>query len=142
MSPPALFPARICVLLAGMAACSLATAQQRPLTGQMLSDPAHAPVAVPSRPPPPPAGPEHAHPALPPTRLPVALPLAARPAIGDTTRALLQLQAGGTHAGARLPILGDQAALSYARYLDSFTHPIPEFLDARVRDEVTGGSGN
>jgi hypothetical protein len=67
--------------------------------------------------------------------------LPPRPQIGDTTRALLQLQASGASAGPRLPILGDQASLSYARYLESFTHPIPEFLDTSVRKQVTG-AGN
>ena len=73
---------------------------------------------------------------------PLAQPLPTRPQIGDTTRALLRLQASGASAGPRLPILGDQASLSYARYLESFTHPIPEFLDTSVRKQVTGdGNG-
>lgn len=136
-SAPRAVLATACLLLA-----SVASAQQRPLTGQMLGDgaaPPPAPLPAPPIPPPPPPAPRDAV-ALPAPTPPatVALPIAARAQIGDTTRALLQLQAGSTHAGARLPILGDQATLSYARYLESFTHPIPEFLDTSVRKQVSG----
>jgi hypothetical protein len=123
--------ATICLL-----AATVAGAQQRPLTGQMLGDTAPPPAAVAATPPaPPPYAP--LLPPLPPTD-PLPLPLPARAQIGDTTRALLQLQARGSHAGAHLPMLGEQASLSYARYLQSFTHPIPEFLDTSVRKQVTG----
>ncbi|MCF7751385.1 DUF3613 domain-containing protein [Bacillus subtilis subsp. subtilis] len=128
---------RTALLTACVLACSVAAAQQRPLTGQMLGDAAPPPPPVASPPPPPPVG----YAPTPPSPVPVALALPAKAQIGDTTRALLQLQASGASAGARLPILGDQASLSYARYLDSFTHPIPEFLDTSVRKQVTG-SGN
>jgi len=134
---------RTTLLAAALLACAGAMAQQRPLTGQMLGDapPTAAPAAPmtdPAAPLPPPS-----RAVLPP--LPASAPLAPllppRPQIGDTTRALLQLQASGASAGPRLPILGDQASLSYARYLESFTHPIPEFLDTSVRKQVTG-AGN
>lgn len=134
---------RTTLLAAALLACAGAMAQQRPLTGQMLGD--APPIVAPAAPmpgptaPPPPASRQ----VLPP--LPASAPLApllpSRPQIGDTTRALLQLQASGASAGPRLPILGDQASLSYARYLESFTHPIPEFLDTSVRKQVTG-AGN
>lgn len=124
--------------------CGASLAQQRPLTGQMLGDapptttPA-APLPGPTAPPPPSS--LQGLPPLP-AGAPLAQPLPARPQIGDTTRALLHLQASGASAGPRLPILGDQASLSYARYLESFTHPIPEFLDTSVRKQVTGdGNG-
>lgn len=66
----------------------------------------------------------------------------SRPAtqVGDTTRALLRLQASGERAGAPLPILGDQASASYKRYLDSFTHPIPAYLAPSVRPDASGGA--
>ncbi len=89
-------------------------AQQAPLTGQMLGG-QDGPTAV-TTPLPPPAPPP-------------------RGEIGQTTRDLLRMQAQGTHAGARLPILGDQAAASYARYLKSFEHEIPEFLKTSVRKD-------
>lgn len=54
--------------------------------------------------------------------------------IGSATRALLRLQASGQQAGRRLPVLGDQASASYARYLKSFEHPIPEFFENKVKD--------
>ncbi len=132
---------RTTLLAAILLASAGAMAQQRPLTGQMLGD--APPTAAPAAPMPGPAAPPPSRAVLPP--LPASAPLAAllppRPQIGDTTRALLQLQASGASAGPRLPILGDQASLSYARYLESFTHPIPEFLDTSVRKQVTG-AGN
>lgn len=63
-----------------------------------------------------------------------AAPLPANPArerVGDATRNLLSLQRSA--GGANRPISGDQAGLSYQRYLDSFKHPIPETLDSMVR---------
>lgn len=134
---------RTTLLAATLLASAGAMAQQRPLTGQMLGD--APPTAAPAAPMPGPATLSAPTPraVLPP--LPASAPLAPllppRPQIGDTTRALLQLQASGASAGPRLPILGDQASLSYARYLESFTHPIPEFLDTSVRKQVTG-AGN
>jgi len=131
---------RLSIAVGCLLACALAPAQQRPLTGQMLGDTAaprtEVPATVPAPPPVPPA-----------TPMPAPAPLAPppRPQIGDTTRALLRLQASGAQAGAHLPMLGDQASLSYARYLQSFTHPIPEFLDTSVRKDITGegiGSGS
>lgn len=147
-SNPRVALAAACLLVAG-----LANAQQRPLTGQMLGDgalPHPGSVPMPPVPPaPPPRLPRHVVEAQrAPAATTLALPMPARAQIGDTTRALLQLQAGGAHAGARLPILGDQATLSYARYLQSFTHPIPEYLDTSVREQISGdgssgsGSGN
>lgn len=131
---------RLSIAVGCLLACALAPAQQRPLTGQMLGDTAaprtEVPATVPAPPPVPPA-----------TPMPAPAPLAPppRPQIGDTTRALLRLQASGAQAGAHLPMLGDQASLSYARYLQSFTHPIPEFLDTSVRKDISGdgiGSGS
>lgn len=45
---------------------------------------------------------------------------------GETTRMLLAVQRNGTQAGQMLRVPGEQAALAYQRYLDSFRHPIPE----------------
>lgn len=126
-------------------------AQQAPLTGRMLGGqaPVDAPVpaaataagaqtyplqadTVPMAP---------LQPAAPPAVLPAAEPVPSRhaPQIGDTTRGLLQLQAAGTQAGRRLPILGDQATLSYARYLKSFEHEIPDFFEKKVDSSSSGG---
>jgi hypothetical protein len=127
------FSAPLALLWLALLAASTAGAQQRPLTGQMLGEPA----ATPPAPGVVPAAPSVAPLAVAPA--PVQLALPARPEIGDTTRALLQLQASGERAGARLPILGDQASASYARYLESFKHPIPEYLEKSVRKDVTGG---
>lgn len=54
-----------------------------------------------------------------------AAAVAAEPVrIGDATRQLLSMQRNA--AGPDQPIPGEQAGLSYQRYLDSFKHPIPE----------------
>lgn len=129
-----------------MVAALPAMAQQAPLTGQMLGGQQAPPVATATLP-----APET--PALVPTyvdRAPAytdAAPgryvppaPAPRSEIGQTTRDLLRMQAQGTHAGARLPILGDQAAASYARYLKSFEHEIPEFLKTSVKKDVGGSN--
>ena len=137
-----LLPAVACLLLAGGA---LAQSPQAPITGQMLGD--AAPAAQPLQPRPPatvdlaaplPASPVVASPAV--ASNDTALIARHRPApaaIGETTRALFRLQASGEQAGPRLPILGDQATLSYARYLKSFEHAIPDFFET----DVAGSKG-
>lgn len=54
---------------------------------------------------------------------------AAAPKVGtnvnDATRALLKAQAEGTYAGEFVPLQGEQAALAYQRYLNSFNQPMP-----------------
>jgi len=113
-------------------------AQQAPLTGQMLGgqDAAPATSAVLAVAPPAVTDP------LPMASAPVERyappPPPPRTEIGQTTRDLLRMQAEGTHAGPRLPILGDQAAASYQRYLKSFEHEIPEFLKTSVKKDVSG----
>lgn len=117
---------------------AFAAAQQAPLTGQMLGgqDAAPATSAVLAVAPPAVTDP------LPTARAPVERyappPPPPRTEIGQTTRDLLRMQAAGTHAGPRLPILGDQAAASYQRYLKSFEHEIPEFLKTSVKKDVSG----
>jgi len=54
---------------------------------------------------------------------------------GDVTRLLLAAQADGRRAGNELPMLGAAAGRAWQRYLDSFTHPIPERFDERVEDK-------
>ncbi|KAF1685446.1 hypothetical protein B1992_11930 [Pseudoxanthomonas broegbernensis] len=98
---------------------------QAPLTGRMLGNdpaadrptPAPAPIRA--------ASSIDAVPALP----------AAGGAVGDTTRALLRMQADGHHAAPLRPILGAQADASYRRYLRSFEYDIPEFFRATVETE-------
>lgn len=51
--------------------------------------------------------------------------------VGDTTRALLAIQRNGSQAGKMLPLSGEQAALGYGRYMQSFQHPLPAFLPVR-----------
>lgn len=113
-----------------------AQSTQSPLTGQMLGErmtPAHTvqsaqPLATVDT---------RAAPPAPPPPTYVHTSTTARPQHGDSVRNLLRLQASGQQAGARLPILGDQATASYARYLKSFEHEIPDFFET----DVTRGSG-
>ncbi|MNI24984.1 hypothetical protein D3C73_786200 [compost metagenome] len=128
-------------MLAGLSFAAVVHAQtpQQPLTGQMLGGATPAPAAAPlhseplatvdvspeQAPPPPPAS--AAAPDSGGTQL---QPNTSQ--IGDTTRSLFRLQASGEVAGARLPILGDQATSSYARYLKSFQYDIPQFFETDV----------
>ncbi|MCJ0763907.1 DUF3613 domain-containing protein [Variovorax terrae] len=56
--------------------------------------------------------------------------------VGDATRQLLELQRNST-SPAR-PIPGEQAGLSYQRYLNSFNHAIPEFMSSTVGKTNSG----
>lgn len=67
-------------------------------------------------------------------------PRPVRSQIGDTTRALLRLQAEGSLAGNALPMLGETASHSYQRYLKSFDYPIPEYFEAALPNPKQGGS--
>jgi hypothetical protein len=51
--------------------------------------------------------------------------------VGDATTQLLQLQRQSK--GVDRPIPGEQASLSYQRYLESFKHPIPAQLGSSVK---------
>lgn len=143
-----LLPVLSCLLSAGAV-----QAQQQPLTGQMLGGPLpSAPAAAPMQAEPLPtvelaapaasAAVAAVPPALPATDgAPPATPR-ARLQSGEATRNLFRLQASGQQAGQRLPILGDQATLSYARYLKSFEHEIPDFFEtdvARSKDASSSG---
>ncbi|PMQ06483.1 hypothetical protein DyAD56_05735 [Dyella sp. AD56] len=120
----------ITIALIASTTCLGVSAQQAPITGQMLG-PTDSPAAANA-------------PATSPTPAPIQpTPVAdATPQIGDVTRQLLSMQAQGTHAGKLLPIPGQQASASYQRYLKSFEHPIPEFYEAAVSKNSTGGSGS
>jgi hypothetical protein len=56
---------------------------------------------------------------------------------GDVTRGLLAAQADGRRAGGALPILGPVSTAAWNRYVDSFTHPIPEWFQKRVETKNT-----
>lgn len=147
-----LLPVLCCLLVAGAV-----QAQQQPLTGQMLGGPSPSPAGtVPMQAEPLPTV-ELAAPAasaevtgahastiatdVAPLSAPPAAPR-ARLQSGEATRNLFRLQASGQQAGQRLPILGDQATLSYARYLKSFEHEIPDFFETDVsRSKDASSSG-
>lgn len=108
-------------LLAALVLPSLtgrAMAQQAALTGRMLHEPSPA------------AAPAQARPAAPPPPAPEQ--------VGYATQVLLRMQVEGAQAAPALPMLGDEASAAYRRYLQSFTHPIPEFFPAHVRDARDG----
>lgn len=61
------------------------------------------------------------------------------PQEADTqSRLWLQLQSSGAMAGSRYTLPGQAATLVYQRYLDSFSHPIPEQFE--LEDGDSGGS--
>lgn len=72
------------------------------------------------------------------------LPSAPRAAaIGDDTRALLELQRSGRQAGAELPMLGAASVLSYQRYLESHKTRIPENMSSLInRGGSSSGGGS
>lgn len=141
-----LLPVVTCVLVAGAA-----QAQQQPLTGQMLGGAAPSAPALQPMQTEPLATVDLVAPAAPPpasattpiaASAPASAPRPARTQNGETTRSLFRLQASGQQAGPRLPILGDQATLSYARYLKSFEHEIPDFFETDVaRSKGPSSSG-
>ncbi|WP_066742694.1 DUF3613 domain-containing protein [Cupriavidus sp. D384] len=64
-------------------------------------------------------------------------------AVGDTTRSLLDIQRNGSQAAPMQPLTGDQATLGYARYMRSFTHPLPEFFSTiSTGSPLRGGAGS
>lgn len=113
-----------------------------PLTGAMSGGAAQA-SPVPAAPPA--AAPMPARPVVQQvqTPLPQAAPPAAQPtepaaeAFGDITRGLLAAQADGRRAGAALPVLGATSTAAWNRYLESFSHPIPEWFTKRVQTNNT-----
>lgn len=145
-----LLPVLCCLLVAGAV-----QAQQQPLTGQMLGGPSlSAPAAAPMQAEPLPsldiaapsasAGGATAQATTVANDIAPASPAAPRARLpsGEATRNLFRLQASGQQAGQRLPILGDQATLSYARYLKSFEHEIPDFFETDVsRSKDASSSG-
>lgn len=54
------------------------------------------------------------------------------PVVGAASRHLLEAQASGRVAAPSPPMAGTTASLSWKRYIDSFSHPIPEFFESRV----------
>lgn len=155
----AVFPIACLALLASANACAAQTNQ--PLTGNMLDHP-QAPAAQPAAtypldsgrgqatpygdntvtgrtvPAPSPASAQQVAKADPPTAATAPAPVYEEPApkqraFGQTTRDLLRLQASGARSGNKLPILGDEASASYKRYIDSFSHALPEFFETTVK---------
>lgn len=66
---------------------------------------------------------------------------AADQEMGASTREALELQRSGKAAGPAQRLSGAAEARVYQRYLDSFTHPIPEFYTERESFVAEGDSG-
>ena len=63
--------------------------------------------------------------------------------VGDTARNLLDIQRNGTQAGPMQPLTGDQAARNYARYIQSFNYPLPEYFATQATGSpLRGGVGS
>jgi hypothetical protein len=152
--------ARHAALALGLALALPAMAQQMPITGRMMDGRNPAPAATPVAASVPAAQVDVPNPPAPPPPPPASAPVVApqgtdyapapayapddgadRAAIGYTTRQLLQMQASGSQAGNHLPMLGDEASASYQRYIQSFTHPIPEFYETAVGKNGSNSSG-
>jgi hypothetical protein len=74
---------------------------------------------------------------------PVLAPPAPRThAVGDATRAWLELQRSSRGAAPALPTLGAQASLAYQRYLDSFKTKIPATYGSAISDQRANFGGN
>jgi hypothetical protein len=69
-------------------------------------------------------------------------PTQATGAVGDATRAWLELQRGGQAAAPALPTLGAQAGLAYQRYLDSFKTKIPATYGSAISGQRADSSGS
>ena len=138
MTSPTLLGCSLALALLSAAAA----AQQAPVTGRMLGDPV-VPLRTEAQVPAPPAA-DAARPAAPGPVPPPAYRAAsvATPSgePGQATRDLIRLQASGTQAGPGLPVLGDQARASYARYLKSFEHELPEYFENTVGTSAKAGS--
>ena len=76
------------------------------------------------------------------TQSPAAATLTPRASnqVGDATSNLLALQAQGQYASRNAyPVTSDVAQRTYQRYLESFTHKIPENTDTQVGNKAGGG---
>ncbi len=63
-------------------------------------------------------------------------------AVGDATRAWLELQRSSRAAAPALPTLGAQASLAYQRYLDSFKTKIPAMYGSAISDPRANVGGD
>lgn len=75
--------------------------------------------------------PPSTHPLNPSSAIPPTAPSTPVPERKQTHK-LFELQADKNRPGQALPVLGATANRSWQRYLDSFTHPIPEQFEERV----------
>lgn len=60
--------------------------------------------------------------------------------VNDATRALLKAQRDGTYAGELAPLRGEEAALAYQRYLDTFSRPMPGMTQTQSSGRSSGNA--
>ncbi|RKP50263.1 DUF3613 domain-containing protein [Pararobbsia silviterrae] len=63
------------------------------------------------------------------------------PPVGTATEHALEIQRSGAQAGQPLSMSGDQASAAYARYLKSFSAPIPVTFSSSLKSDV-GSTSN
>ena len=130
-------PKRVTLCLALFISASAMAQSNAPLTGAMNGG-AQAQAA------PVPAADMPARPVVQQVQTPMPPPQASAPepeprpeAVGDITRALFEAQADGRRAGGALPMLGPVSSAAWNRYLESFSHPIPEWFQKRMETKNT-----
>jgi hypothetical protein len=62
--------------------------------------------------------------------------------VNVATRALLKAQREGTYAGQLAPLRGEEAALAYQRYLDTFSRPMPGMTQTQSQSGGRSSTGN
>lgn len=60
--------------------------------------------------------------------------------VNVATRALLKAQREGTYAGELVPLRGEEAALAYQRYLDTFSRPMPGMSQSQSSGRSSSGN--
>lgn len=60
--------------------------------------------------------------------------------VNVATRALLQAQREGTYAGELAPLRGEEAALAYQRYLETFNRPMPGMTQSQSGGRSSSGN--
>ncbi|ANJ74808.1 DUF3613 domain-containing protein [Ralstonia insidiosa] len=60
--------------------------------------------------------------------------------VNEATRTLLKAQREGTYAGELVPLRGEEAALAYQRYLETFSRPMPGMSQAQSGGRSSTGN--
>lgn len=60
--------------------------------------------------------------------------------VNVATRSLLKAQREGTYAGELAPLRGEEAALAYQRYLETFSRPMPGMTQTQSSGRSSSGN--